>query len=311
VTLSLGIFAPYAYGVITSGPLLAEFVGIAEECGVESIWTVEHVVEADVYEKLYPYSDSGEMPVPLDAAAPYGGRLIMADPLELLAFMAAASTTVKLGTSVVVAPLHSAAILAKRAATLACLSGGRLELGLGIGWQKEEYRAVGVPFSDRGPRLEETVAAMRALWAAQPASYHGRFVDFDRVHSLPPPPDGTVPIVLGGNSDAAVRRCARIGDGWYPHAMGPDEFARGVSLLRATAADSGRDPASVRISVAPVSADHTKGLDRDWARRYVDHGATRLIIGSSITGPHDVAKARDDILRYREQVFDPLDDAYR
>jgi probable F420-dependent oxidoreductase len=295
--LAFGIVAPYAAGVITSAPHLREFIQIAEACGAESLWTIEHIVEADAYQPRYPYASDGRMP----------GRLVpMADPLELLTFAAASSTTLRLGTSVLVAPLHSPAMLAKRAATLQGLSGGRLELGLGIGWQREEYHAVGVPFADRGARLEDSVAAMRALWAGQPASYHGRFVDFDAVHSLPPPPGGTVPVVLDGNSEAAIRRCGRIGDGWYPHAMGPDELARGADLLHRCAAAAGRDPASVRITVAPISADPTKLLDRNWARRYVEAGATRLVIGSGVSGPDDVAAARDHILRYRERVVEPL-----
>jgi probable F420-dependent oxidoreductase len=301
-TLSLGIVAPYTNGVITSGPRFAEFVRIAEECGVESLWTVEHVIEADVYEKLYPYSESGLMP----------GRLVpMADPLELLAFAAAVSSTLKLGTAVVVAPLHSAVVLAKRAATLHGLSGGRLQLGLGIGWQKEEYSSVGVPYADRGARLEETIGAMRALWAEHPASYHGRFIHFERIHSVPPPPDNTVPVLLGGNAEPAIRRCGRIGDGWYPHALTPEKFAAGAQLLRTCVAEAGRQAGSVPITVAPGSADHTKEFDRDWVRRFVEHGATRLVISSGVTRVIDLQGVRDRILRYREEIFDPLSEEFR
>ena len=153
--VALGVIAPYADGVITSSTFVADFAGVLEECEVESVWAVEHVVEAEVYEPLYPYNSEGKMP----------GRYVpMTDPLETLAYLAAVTSTVKLGTAVVVAPLHSPAVLAKRATTLDWLSDHRLILGLGIGWQKEEYAAVGVPYADRGRRLEECIEAMRELW---------------------------------------------------------------------------------------------------------------------------------------------------
>ena len=265
--VTLGVIAPYADDVITSRAALTEFCGVLEECGVESVWTVEHVLEADAYEPRYPYSDDGRMP----------RRFVpMADPLELLAFFAALTTTITLGTSVVVAPLHSPVVLAKRASTLANLSGGRFELGLGIGWQKEEYASVGVPYADRGVRLDECIGAMRALWADRPASFDGRFVSFERVHSLPTPPSGRVPIVLGGNSRPAVARCARTGDGWFPHAISHDDFAAGAALLRALAQEAGRSPDDIPISICPGSTDYARAFDVDFVRPYVEHGAHAL-----------------------------------
>src|SRR5262249_50883651 len=161
-----------------SGGFLRDFAGTLEECGVESVWTVEHVVIAEEYEPLYPYSESGR--------TPSGGTHVpMPDPLETIAFLAGASRTLRFGTAMVVAPLHSPVVLAKRAATIDRHSDGRLMLGLGIGWQKEEYAAVGAAYADRGRRLEECVGAMRALWRDAPASYAGRHVAFERLNSLP------------------------------------------------------------------------------------------------------------------------------
>ena len=170
----LGMLLPFGPGLVSS-PLLREFASILETEGVESVWAVEHVVVADAYEPNYPYSADGRMP-----SAP--GVVPMPDPLEVLAHLAATTEHLRLGTCVVVAPLHSPAILAKRTATLDLLSGGRLLLGLGIGWQREEYAAVGVPFEGRGQRLEECVGAMRALWADHPATYEGKSVSFTDVH---------------------------------------------------------------------------------------------------------------------------------
>jgi probable F420-dependent oxidoreductase len=294
---ALGVIVPYVDGVVTSGDAMSEFAETLEACGVESVWTVEHVIEAERYEPRYPYDASGRMP----------GRFVpMADPLEILSFLAARSSRLLLGTAVMVAPLHPPVVLAKRAATLAGLSGGRLLLGLGIGWQREEYLAVGVPYTDRGDRLEECVAAMRELWAHRPATFTGRHVAFDRVHLVPPPPDGRVPIVLGGNSPAAVERAGRLADGWYPHAISPDDFAAGAARLRAAAVAAGRSPDDVPISVDPSAIDRSTWLDPARVQHFVDHGARRLVVRSGITGPGDVGRVRETIERYREQVLDRL-----
>ena len=229
----LAVIAPYGDGLITSAGFLRDFAGTIEECGVDSVWTVEHVIVADGYDPKYPYSSDGRMP----SAA---GVVPMPDPLELLAFFAALTTKLRFGTAVVVAPLHSPAVLAKRAATLDRLSDGRFMLGLGIGWQREEYAAVGAAFSQRGARLEESIAAMRALWADSPATFEGRFTSFRAVHSEPHPINGTVPIVLGGNTDAAVTRAARVADGWFPYAISAEEFAQQADVFRAAAVDAGR-----------------------------------------------------------------------
>ncbi|MEV6704076.1 LLM class F420-dependent oxidoreductase, partial [Streptomyces sp. NPDC051453] len=231
--LRLGMMAPFTDGLITSGGFLRDLAGTLEECGVESLWTVEHVAVAERYEPLYPYSNDGRIPGS-------SGAVPMPDPLETIAFLAGASSSLRFGTAMIVAPLHSPVVLAKRAATIDRHSDGRLMLGLGIGWQKEEYAAVGVPYSDRGRRLEECVGAMRALWGSGPASYQGRHVSFDGLHSLPRPAGGAVPVVLGGNSDPAVRRAGRIGDGWFPYTITPEDFARQAGLLREAACGEGR-----------------------------------------------------------------------
>ena len=176
----------------------------------------------------------------------------------------------------VVAPLHSPAVLAKRVATIDNLSGGRVILGLGIGWQREEYEAVGVPFRQRGARLEEGIGAMRALWTDAPATFHGEHVNFDRVYSSPQPVRGTVPIVLGGNSAPALERAARIADGWYPYTIAPDEFETSAARLRELAIAAGRDPDEIEITVWPGSFDMPRERDLEFVRRYVAAGATRL-----------------------------------
>ena len=177
--MKLGVLPRFTRDHIVDPDWVLGFGAVCEEAGVESVWAVEHVVVAQEYEPRYPYSASGRMPG--------NPETVMPDPLEWLAFLAAGTSTVRLGTSVVVLTLHSPAVVAKRVATMDALSRGRMMLGVGIGWQVEEYAAVGVPYSERGARLDEYIDALRALWRDEYASFDGRFVRFDRVSSLPKP----------------------------------------------------------------------------------------------------------------------------
>lgn len=299
----LGLMLPLAPGQVTSGDFLREWVAVAEECGVESVWGVEHVVVAADYEPRYPYSESGRMPSGSGAAS---GAVPMTDPLDTLAYVAAVSSRVKLGTCVVVAPLHSPAILAKRVATIDNLSGGRMVLGLGIGWQREEYAAVGVPFRRRGARLEECIGALRALWTEAPATFEGEHVAFHRVYSTPRPARGAVPIVLGGNSLRAVERAGRVGDGWFPYTLGPDEFAASAARLRDVASAAGRDPGALELTAWPGSHDPASEMDVDYVRRFVAAGASRVVIRRHVSANGGLDAFRRDLLRYRETVLDRL-----
>ena len=296
--VSVGMLMPFGPGLV-SGPFLRDFAAILEAEGVDSVWAVEHVVVAAQYEPNYPYSPDGRMP----SAA---GAVPMPDPMEVLSHLAASTERLLLGTCVVVAPLHSPAVLAKRAATLDLLSGGRLRLGLGIGWQREEYAAVGAPFERRGERLEECVGAMRALWTDDPATYEGRTVSFRDVHLTLRPTNGQVPILLGGNSEPAIRRAGRIADGWFPYTIGPEDFARGADLLRQSAQQAGRSADDIEITVWPGSFDPSRELDPAWMRRYVDAGARRLILRPKVTRPADLAKLPAHIQEFRSCVLAAL-----
>jgi probable F420-dependent oxidoreductase len=297
--VTLGMLLPFVDGLVTSGPFMRDFAATIEAAGVESVWAVEHVVVAEDYQPGYPYSADGRMP----SAA---GAVPMPDPLEVLSFIAGATEHLVLGTAVVVAPLHSPVVLAKRAATLDTLSGGRFLLGLGIGWQREEYAAVGAAFDRRGLRLDEAIGAMRALWRDRPASYTGETVAFDRVHSLPQPTGGRVPIVLGGNSEAAVDRAGRLADGWFPYTIDAEGLAAGADRLAAVATAAGRRPEDVPITVWPGSNDPSRELDVDWVRPFVAAGATRLVVRPRVTTPADLAAVPAFVERYHEDVLSKL-----
>jgi len=293
--VKLGFLPSMRRSQITSPDWVARLVELLEACEVESVWAVEHLAVAEDYEPLYPYSPDGRMPTDSETSMP--------DPLEWLSFVAARSTRLRLGTSVVVAPLHPALTLAKRSATLDALSGGRLLLGLGLGWQKEEYEAVGVPYAERGARLDETIEAMRALWGPGPASYHGRHVRFEGLHCdvKPARPEG-IPILVGGSTGRAARRAGRLGDGFFPYVIAPEVLAKRLESMRAAALEAGRDPDAIELTVWPGSFDFQRGFDLDFVSRYAELGVHRLVVSGLEVGGPDF----DDLRRLLESYQDRI-----
>lgn len=264
----------------------ADFVQLVESLGCESLWTVEHVIVPDTYQSTYPYDQSGKMSLRPGDDLP--------DPLHWLTFCAALTSRLKLGTAMLILPEHNPVTLAKRLATVDVLSGGRLIAGVGVGWLREEYDAVGVPFADRGRRADEYLGAMRALWTQWPASYEGELVRFQGVHSEPRPTRATgVPIVVGGHSRAAVRRAARFGDGLYPLGVDLAGMAALLELLRVECAAIGRDPAEIEITArAPGQRATVQAL--------AELGVTRVVMR---VVPGDLAGVRTDIMRYQQEVL--------
>src|SRR5712691_9347171 len=183
-------------GRYSNGPAAVELAQAAEAAGFDSIWTVEHVVVPHGYQSRYPYSESGGMGSGLE-------DFPIPDPLIWLAYVASATRTIKLGTAIVILPQRNPVITAKAVATLDHLAGGRRGLlGIGGGWLAEEFATLGVRFDDRGARTDEYVAAMRALWTQERASFAGRFVNFKEVFCRPRPA-ASIPIIVGGDTKAA------------------------------------------------------------------------------------------------------------
>jgi len=242
----------------------------AERSAFATLWSGEHVVMVDQSSSRYPYSDDGQIAVPASAD--------WIDPLIGLSFAAAATSTIGLATGVLLLPEHNPVLVAKQAATLDTLSGGRLTLGVGIGWSREEFDALGVPFERRAARTAEYVAAMRTLWRDDVASFDGEFVQFDSVRVNPKPvANDRIPIVLGGNSDAALRRVVAWGDGWYGFNLdGVDEVAERLEFLRGLCADSGRDRAELHVAVA------LRDLRVDDVRALASLGVDELVV---VDGP--------------------------
>ncbi|MFI5610225.1 LLM class F420-dependent oxidoreductase [Amycolatopsis sp. NPDC051903] len=225
-------------------PVIDAVATAAESGGFATLWSGEHVVMVDDGSSRYPYSADGRIAVP--AAADW------LDPVVGLSFIAAATSTIGLATGVLLLPEHNPIVVAKQAASLDLLSGGRLTLGVGVGWSREEFDALGVPFERRASRTEEYVAAMRTVWRDDVASFDGEFVRFDSVRVNPKPTRAAaIPIVFGGNSDSALRRAAAHGDGWYGFNLDDvGHVTDRVGFLRAQCREIGRDFAQLRVAVA-------------------------------------------------------------
>lgn len=263
-----------------------ELIQAGEAAGFESAWTIEHTVVPANYESPYPYSPSGKMADGQD-------DLDLPDPLIWMSYMAGVTSTIKFGTAVLILPQHSPVVTAKQVATLDHLSGGRVMLGIGVGWMREEFDAIGASFDDRGARTDEYVAAMRELWTAESPTFHGDFINFDNTFCRPQPAQGSVPIIVGGDSKIAARRAGRLGDGYFPARGAPAEL---FDLVRRTAVEHGRDPDAIEFSAALPD-------DLDDIPRLAALGVSRLAVPvTSLTGLDTVISGPDDIPRWAEII---------
>ena len=285
--MKFGILPPYRSGVTADPDWMIGFTRHAEAVGFESIYVVEHAVVPGGYATKYPYSETGRMPLPDDCPIP--------DPLELLAFLAAVTDRIILATGILVLPEHNPVLLAKRLSTLDVLSRGRMRLGIGVGWMREEIESVGVDFDSRGTRTDEMIDVMRVLWSAESATHHGEFFSFTDAVSRPQPVQiGGVPIHVGGHSPAAARRAGRFGDGFQPLGLGDDALVARLDLLAATAVEHGRDPASIELTLGGL-LDSMDGATVD---RAAAAGAHRLLI-STREGDLDLVRGQMDAFAER------------
>lgn len=230
---------------------MIETARLADAAGIDQIVVTDHLGIGPRTDR-YPY---GKFPFPPEEPWP--------EPLTTLAAMAGATSRVRLGTGVLIVPLRPALLLAKTLATLDVVSGGRVDLGIGTGWQREEFDAAGVPFVGRTARMEDTLRACQALWRDAPASFNSETVSFEDVWCLPRPlQPGGIPIWIGGDlTEGNLRRLVEFGAGWMPVGPDLDELRQGGEKIRAALAAAGRDPASVglRGAVGPVRGE--KGPD--------------------------------------------------
>lgn len=272
---------------------IAPFAREAERLGFDSLVLPEHVVMAVGYTSRYPYSKSGRVPLPDDCVIP--------DPLDTLAYVAGVTTTLGLATGLLVLPMHHPLVLAKRAATVDRLSGGRLRLGVGLGWMREELESAGIDFASRGQRADEAIDAIRALWSADTsrgAHFEGDHFSFSGVQSFPRPlrPEG-VPIDVGGTSPAAIRRAAHRGDGWLSLGLRGDALTDALGRLKTETIAAGREPASIDVTLSGVTTSAT--VDRPTLQQAAAVGADRVVIN---LGSADLAGAMDELRHAAERA---------
>jgi len=257
-------------GKLSRPELFAELARDCEAFGFESIWTVEHVVIPQPH-MPYPGSEDGQMPG--------GDQVPIPDPLIPLAYAAAITTKLKLSTGVIILPQRHPLYLAKQLATLDVLSKGRMMVGIGSGWMKEEFDSVDVAYNLRGARTDESLQAMRAIWREPVASFHGKHFHFHDVKSFPKPvqKDG-IPIHIGGHSPAAARRAGKFGDGFFPTVTGRDKLAEIFTLAREEARKAGRNPDAIEFSaMAAPKLDAVKELR--------DIGVARVVFAPPSSDP--------------------------
>lgn len=280
--MKMSVFAPVADGVTADPDWMVAFATHLEQCGFESVVVAEHTALVTDYDSVYPYDSSGRVGLTPDCPIP--------DPLDLLAFLAAHTDRLGLATGVLVLPNHHPVVLAKRAATVDVLSGGRLRLCVGVGWLKEEVEACGADFDSRGRRADEQLLVMRALWGDRPqgVSHHGEFFDFDKVMCYPKPvANERLPIHIGGHSKAAARRAGRFGDGFQPLGVAGPRLASLIALMRDEASAAGRDPAALEVSLGHLV---TK-INAERAGALADQGADRVVLAMPPTT--DIEQVKD------------------
>jgi probable F420-dependent oxidoreductase len=227
--------------------------------------------------------------------------------MTFLSFVAARTRRVRLGTSVLVLPYHNPVRLAKAAATLDVLSGGRLIMGVGVGLIEKEIRAMGSPYAERGAFTDESIAVMRALWTQDEPKFDGKYTQFEGMKFSPKPlQKPSIPIVIGGVSRPAIRRAARFGDGWQPLGMPPDALGQGIATLREEARAAGRDAAKIPVSIAMSLAAARAGRHAlgtkpaeiiQNAKAYASLGVETLIISANTSEPREARAALEMIAR--------------
>ena len=274
--MKLGLFG-IGSGICAHPAVAKRIAQRAEALGFDSLWTGEHVV----------------LPDPRQAPSPAPPDFAMLHPSTALAYLAGVTERVKLGTGITLIAQRNPVVLAKEMASLDVVSEGRLLLGIGAGYLHQEFAALGVPFQERGARTDEYVAAMRALWNEERPSFHGRFVQFDAIQAMPRPvQEGGPPIVVGGASDAALRRSVDYAQGWYGFALNVEQTAGVLERLRRLGGDG------LEISVTPSVRLNTETL-----AQYAELGVHRLIA----LLPQDEARALEAMAQMAELAgLEPL-----
>lgn len=260
---------------------------LAEGSGFESVWTFEHVIVPVDYDSKYPYNDSGKMGTPPET--------ILIDPFVALSAIAAATKTLRLGTGVNILSQVNPLYMAKQAASLDYISGGRFELGVGIGWLREEFEALGVPFERRGARFDDYVEAMKKVWSGEVVEHQSDFINWSGFKSYPLPAQKPhLPVVIGGATGKIYQRIAKHGNGWFAPIGDPKKLAAALDDLKAACEAENRDPAEIEITC--MWQGHG---GRDFIGALEDVGVSRVIAPLFALGPNPM----EGIQKIAEEVI--------
>jgi probable F420-dependent oxidoreductase len=252
---------------------------LAEELGFESVWTFEHVIVPLDYQSKYPYSPSGKMGAPPETN--------FIDPLIALAAIAASTTTLRLGTGVNILSQTNPLLMAKQVASIDFVSGGRMMLGAGIGWLKEEFEAMGVPFERRGARFDDYVQAMRKVWSGETVEHESEFLSWHGFKSHPVPVQKPLPVIMGGDKGKIFERTAKYGDGWFAPSASPEVLAAHLAELRAVCDRVGRPFEELEITSMWLGAGGSETV-----QAFADLGVKRLVVFPGALGPDPEAGMR-------------------
>ena len=281
--MDVGLFVPLANPFATPD-FLNRLGGAAEERGFHSVWVAEHIVLFDDYSSRYPYAADGRIPA--------GGESGLLEPFTTLAFLAGCTSTIRLGTGICLVPQRNPVYTAKEVANVDWLSGGRLDFGVGIGWLAEEFQAVAAPFADRGDRCRAYLEVMRRLWVDPLSSYEGELYRLPACRHYPKPVQAPhPPIHFGGESDAALRRVAALGQAWYGFNLLPEEVPERLSKLDKLLAARERLRAEIEVSVCPYLRPMGDGA----VQRYAEAGVDQLIVLAFAADPDALARRLDEL----------------
>jgi probable F420-dependent oxidoreductase len=286
--VEIGLFAPLGNDN-AKGSLLRLLGREAEARGFESIWVAEHVVFFDDYASQYPYSPDGRFPG--------GGDTGLLEPLTALAYLAAVTDTIRLGTGICLVPQRNPVYTAKQVVDVDNLSGGRVDFGIGVGWLREEFDVLGMPFDHRGAITDDFLTVMKALWEDDPSEAHLEHYDLPACRLFPKPVQTPhPPIHVGGESEAALRRVARHGQGWYTFNRLPADLDEPLERLDGHLQAAGRSRAEIQLTVCP----YFQSVTPETVRAYADHGVDRLVLlclpfdeASTVANLDELAALRD------------------
>lgn len=282
-----GVFAGPAAGA----EHMAKTARLVEDAGFHSLWLPEHVLLFDDYDSPYPYSADGK--VPLDP------RNVPLEPFTALSFLAGQTSRIRLGTGITILPQRNPVYFAKQAADVDVISGGRLDIGIGVGWLAEEFAALGVPFERRGARAADYLKVCQTLWCDKVSRYDGEFYTLPTCVQGPKPVQQPhPPLWFGGESTAALRRVARFGQGWYGVKLLPEDVPAHLQKLGQLLDAEGRKPKDVEIAVSPYGAP----CDLDMLKRYRDAGVDQVVLFALRAEPEPLYA---EIERYAEQLVGP------